>query len=175
MTEADDHFDIPPTDPEDLALLHFTSGTTGTPKGAMHVHEAVVAALHDRQYALDLHPDDIFWCTADPGWVTGTSYGIIAPLTHGVTSIVDEAEFDAERWYGILQSQRVTVWYTAPTAVRMLMKVGTEVGRAIRLSAAALHRQRRRAAQPRGGGVGTDRHSACRFTTTGGRPRPAAS
>lgn len=127
MAEADDHFVIPPTAPEDLALLHFTSGTTGTPKGAMHVHQAVVAHHMTGYYALDFHPDDIFWCTADPGWVTGTSYGIIAPLTHGITSVIDEAEFDAERWYGILQEQGVTVWYTAPTAVRMMMKVGVEV------------------------------------------------
>jgi acetyl-CoA synthetase len=127
MAEADDRFEIQPTDPQDLALLHFTSGTTGKPKGAMHVHEAVVAHHMTGYFALDFHPDDIFWCTADPGWVTGTSYGIIAPLTHGITSIVDEAEFDAERWYGILQNQKVTIWYTAPTAVRMMMKVGTEV------------------------------------------------
>ena len=126
MAEANDHFEIPPTDPEDLALLHFTSGTTGKPKGAMHVHQAVVAHHATGTFALDFHPDDIFWCTADPGWVTGTSYGIIAPFTHGITSIVDEAEFDAERWYSILQNQRVTVWYTAPTAVRMMMKVGVE-------------------------------------------------
>ncbi len=127
MEQADDRFEIGPTDPEDLALLHFTSGTTGKPKGAMHVHEAVVAHHMTGYFALDLHPDDIFWCTADPGWVTGTSYGIIAPLTHGITSIIDEAEFDAERWYRILQDHKVTVWYTAPTAVRMMMKVGTEV------------------------------------------------
>ena len=93
----------------------------------MHVHEAVVAHHMTGRFALDLHPDDVFWCTADPGWVTGTSYGIIAPLTHGITSIVDEADFDAERWYGILQAAEVTVWYTAPTAVRMMMKAGTEV------------------------------------------------
>jgi acetyl-CoA synthetase len=127
MASADDRFVIPPTDPEDLALLHFTSGTTGTPKGAMHVHEAVVAHHVTGHYALDFHPDDIFWCTADPGWVTGTSYGIIAPLTHGITSLVDEADFDAERWYSLLQNQGVTVWYTAPTAVRMMMKVGIDV------------------------------------------------
>ena len=127
MAEADERFEIQPTDPQDLALLHFTSGTTGKPKGAMHVHEAVVAHHMTGYFALDFHPNDIFWCTADPGWVTGTSYGIIAPLTHGITSIVDEAEFDAERWYGILQNQKVTIWYTAPTAVRMMMKVGTEV------------------------------------------------
>jgi acetyl-CoA synthetase len=122
------------TGPEDLALLHFTSGTTGRPKGAMHGHAAVLAHHITGRYALDLHPEDVFWCTADPGWVTGTSYGIIAPLTNGVTMIVDEAEFDAERWYRILQKERVTVWYTAPTAIRMLMKTGEEVVRKYDLS-----------------------------------------
>ena len=138
MANADDRFEIAPTQPEDLALLHFTSGTTGTPKGAMHVHEAVVAHHMTGHFALDFHADDIFWCTADPGWVTGTSYGIIAPLTHGITSIVDEADFDAERWYGIVQRHKVTVWYTAPTAVRMMMKVGTEVIRKFDLTSLRL-------------------------------------
>lgn len=127
MGEASDQFQIPPTNPEDTALLHFTSGTTGTPKGAIHVHEAVVAHHVTGKLALDYHDDDIFWCTADPGWVTGTSYGIIAPLTNGVSSIVDEADFDAERWYRILQEQKVTIWYTAPTAIRMLMKAGKDL------------------------------------------------
>ncbi|MBI2359231.1 MAG: acetate--CoA ligase [Deltaproteobacteria bacterium] len=129
MAEASGHFEIPPTDPEDMALLHFTSGTTGRPKGAIHVHQAVIAHYVTGKYALDFHPEDIFWCTSDPGWVTGTSYGIIAPLTHGITSIVDEGEFDAERWYRILQNEKVTVWYTAPTAVRMMMKVGKDTAR----------------------------------------------
>ncbi|MDQ0731054.1 acetyl-CoA synthetase [Arthrobacter sp. B1I2] len=118
--------DIADTQPEDMALLHFTSGTTGTPKGAIHVHDAVAAHYATGRFALDLHPEDIYWCTADPGWVTGTSYGIIAPLVHGVTAIVDEEELDADRWYRILAGQRVTVWYTAPTALRMLMKAGAE-------------------------------------------------
>jgi acetyl-CoA synthetase len=129
MARADPRFTIEPTAPEDMALLHFTSGTTGRPKGAVHVHEAVVAHHITGRLALDFHPGDVFWCTADPGWVTGTSYGIIAPLTAGITSIVDEAEFDAARWYGILQDQRVTVWYTAPTAIRMLMKTGADLAR----------------------------------------------
>jgi acetyl-CoA synthetase len=127
MAAAPDAFDIVYTQPDDMALLHFTSGTTGTPKGAIHVHEAVIAHHITGKYALDLHEDDIFWCTADPGWVTGTSYGIISPLTSGVTMIVDEADFDAERWYAILREQKVTVWYTAPTAIRMLMRGGTEI------------------------------------------------
>ena len=135
MATAGDDFTIPPTAPEDMALLHFTSGTTGRPKGAIHVHEAVVTHHVTGLYALDLHDDDVFWCTADPGWVTGTSYGIIAPLTHGVTNLVVEAEFDAQSWYGILAQERVTVWYTAPTAIRMMMKLGAGAVRDYDLSA----------------------------------------
>jgi acetyl-CoA synthetase len=126
MEEASDAFTIAPTDPEDMAILHFTSGTTGMPKGAVHVHNAVLTHFITGKYVMDLHPEDIFWCTADPGWVTGTSYGIIAPLIHGITSIVDEADFDSERWYRILEEQRVSVWYTAPTSIRMLMRAPME-------------------------------------------------
>ncbi len=126
---------IAPTDPEALALLHFTSGTTGRPKGAMHVHAAIIAHRATAHFALDLRREDIFWCTADPGWVTGTSYGIIAPLSLGCTMIADEEEFDAERWYGTLERERVSVWYTAPTAIRMLMRAGADLARQFDLSA----------------------------------------
>jgi len=129
LAGASETYEIQPTNPEDIALLHFTSGTTGTPKGAIHVHRAVVAHHATGAMALDLKRDDIFWCTADPGWVTGTSYGIVSPLTHGVTSVVDEADFDAERWYATLEREKVTVWYTAPTAIRMLMRAGPELAR----------------------------------------------
>ncbi|PJK31737.1 acetate--CoA ligase [Minwuia thermotolerans] len=127
LARSSPEFQTVATRPQDTALIHFTSGTTGRPKGAVHVHEAVVAHNITGRVALDLHEDDVFWCTADPGWVTGTSYGIISPLTNGCTMIVDHEEFDAERWYRILQDQAVTVWYTAPTAIRMLMKTGAEV------------------------------------------------
>ena len=134
MVQASDSAVMARTKPEDMALLHFTSGTTGRPKGAVHVHEAVVAHHVTGRLALDLRADDVFWCTADPGWVTGTSYGIISPLTNGATLIVDHAELDIERWYRILQDQQVTVWYTAPTAIRMLMKAGSAVARRFDLS-----------------------------------------
>jgi len=124
MAAASDQFETAKTTADDMALIHFTSGTTGRPKGAVHVHGAVIAHAATGRFALDLKPGDIYWCTADPGWVTGTSYGIISPLVNRVTMIVDEAEFDLERWYGILQNEKVQVWYTAPTAIRMLMRAG---------------------------------------------------
>jgi acetyl-CoA synthetase len=135
MAAADAAFETVATSPDDMALLHFTSGTTGKPKGAIHVHDAVTAHRITGKLALDLHPGDLFWCTADPGWVTGTSYGIISPLANGATLIVDEAEFEAERWYRILQDQQVAIWYTAPTAIRMLMRLGGEIARNYDLSA----------------------------------------
>ena len=135
LDDASDRYDCARTAAEDPALLHFTSGTTGTPKGALHVHEAVVAHHATGRLALDLHDEDLYWCTADPGWVTGTSYGIVAPLTIGVTSIIDEGDFDPDRWYHILQDQRVSVWYTAPTAIRMMMKSGAGIARSYDTSA----------------------------------------
>lgn len=127
MEKANEKFIVRPTKPEDVATYHFTSGTTGFPKGAIHVHEALLMHYMTGKYVLDFHPFDVYWCTADPGWVTGTSYGIISPLVCGVTSLIDEGEFNTKRWCRILQDQQVSIWYTAPTAIRMLMKAGKEV------------------------------------------------
>ncbi len=129
LANVPDEFTTADTKDEEVALLHFTSGTTGKPKGVLHVHAAVVVHHVTAQMALDLKAQDCYWCTADPGWVTGMAYGVIAPLTCGVTSIVDEEEFDPERWYRLLAEEGVTVWYTAPTAIRMLMKAGTDLAR----------------------------------------------
>lgn len=123
MERVSKDFEISPTNPEDPALLHFTSGTTGMPKGALHVHQAVLTHFTTGKYVLDFQKGDVFWCTADPGWVTGTSYGIISPLVNGVSSIIDENEFDGMRWYEILEKEKVNVWYTAPTAIRRLMRM----------------------------------------------------
>ena len=125
MEQASATYETVPTHDTDVALLHFTSGTTGTPKGVTLPHAAVIAQHVTSQLVLDLHPGEVFWCTADPGWVTGIAYGLIGPLTCGVTMIVDREEFDPQRWYQILDEERVNVWYTAPTAIRMLMKAGT--------------------------------------------------
>jgi acetyl-CoA synthetase len=128
-------FAIARTGPEDPALLHFTSGTTGAPKGTVHVHGAVVQHVSTARRVLELGSDDVYWCTADPGGVTGTSYGIVAPLAVGATSVIDEAEFDVHRWYRILAGQHVTVWYTAPTAIRRLMRAGADAAATYDLSA----------------------------------------
>lgn len=129
MREASDEYRVARTDPEDPAVMHYTSGTTGKSKGAVHVHQAVLGHYATGKYVLDLHADDIYWCTADPGWVTGTSYGMFAPHTNGVTSLIYEGGFSASKWYELIARHKVTVWYTAPTAIRLLMKAGDEIVR----------------------------------------------
>ena len=120
----DEGFVIEPTSMADYSVMHYTSGTTGKPKGAVHRHLSILQQYATGKWALDLRNDDIYWCTADPGWVTGTSYGMFAPWSNGVTQLIFEGGFGASRWYKIIQDYGVTVWYTAPTAIRMLMKAG---------------------------------------------------
>ena len=128
--------ELPPLDTtrDDYSVMHYTSGTTGKPKGAVHRHNAVIQHYLTGKWVLDLHPDDIYWCTADPGWVTGTSYGMFAPWTNGVTQVIYEGGFSARKWYEIIERYKVTAWYTAPTAIRMLMKSGSELPRSRDLS-----------------------------------------
>jgi acetyl-CoA synthetase len=127
MAKASESFDVFKTHKEDYAIMHYTSGTTGKPKGAVHAHEAILGHYATGKYVLDLQKDDIYWCTADPGWVTGTSYGMFGPWSNGVTQAVYEGGFSAKRWYKFLEEREVTIWYTAPTAIRMLMKAGDEL------------------------------------------------
>jgi acetyl-CoA synthetase len=117
------------TGEETPSVLHYTSGTTGQPKGAQHVHGSLISQYLTAKTALDLRPGDVYWCTADPGWVTGTSYGIIGPWSNGITQVVLDSGFNAERWYAFIQKHRVTVWYSAPTAIRLLMREGRELAR----------------------------------------------
>jgi len=129
-----DHFDSHTSTGETPSVLHYTSGTTGQPKGAQHVHYSLISQYLTAKWVLDLRPDDIYWCNADPGWVTGTSYGIIGPWSNGVTQAVLDSGFGSERWYGFIQKHRITVWYSAPTAIRLLMRDGTDVVRTFDLS-----------------------------------------
>jgi acetyl-CoA synthetase len=120
-------FEIHPTYAESPSVLHYTSGTTGQPKGVKHVHYSLIAQYLTSKWVLDLRDDDIYWCTADPGWVTGTSYGIIGAFSNGVTQCVLDAGFSAEAWYRFIEKNRITMWYSAPTAIRSLMKAGNEI------------------------------------------------
>ena len=129
MAGASSEFEIEKTRQYDLSVMHYTSGTTGKPKGAAHCHQAIVQHYATGKWVLDFHDDDIYWCTADPGWVTGTSYGMFAPWSNGITQLIYEGGFNASAWYKLIEKYRVTVWYTAPTAVRMLMKAGLDVVR----------------------------------------------
>jgi acetyl-CoA synthetase len=116
-----------PTRAESPSVLHYTSGTTGQPKGVQHVHYSLISQYLTTKVVLDLRGDDIYWCTADPGWVTGISYGIIGPWSMGVTQCVLDAGFSAQAWYHFIEKNKVTMWYSAPTAIRSLMKAGEEI------------------------------------------------
>ena len=126
MGAASDRFDTPATAPDTPSVLHYTSGSTGKPKGVLHRHGSIRYQERTTREVLGLGPDDLFWCTADQGWVTGTSYGIIGPWSLGVTQIHFGGGYNARHWFDLLRDERITVWYTAPTALRMLMREGPD-------------------------------------------------
>lgn len=127
LRHASESFDIEWLKEDDGLILHYTSGSTGQPKGVLHVQKAMLLHYISGKYVLDLKEDDIYWCTADPGWVTGTSYGVFAPWLNGVTNCIAGGRFSPEQWYSMIETFKVTIWYTAPTALRMLMSAGDDI------------------------------------------------
>ena len=127
MDKADDKTEIEWLTLDDPLIIHYTSGSTGKPKGVLHVQKAMLGHLMTGRWVLDMREDDVYWCTADPGWVTGTSYGIFAPWLNGTTNLIRGGRFNAADWYRTIERFRVNIWYSAPTAFRMLMAAGEEV------------------------------------------------
>jgi acetyl-CoA synthetase len=134
MEQASESFEVPQTPAETPSVLHYTSGSTGKPKGVLHAHRSVLQQSFTASSVLGLTPEDIFWCTADQGWVTGTSYGIIGPWSLGVTQIQFGGGYNPAEWFRILQDEKITVWYSAPTALRMLMREEDELYKGFDLS-----------------------------------------
>jgi acetyl-CoA synthetase len=134
MEGAEDKTEIEWLTLDDPLIIHYTSGSTGKPKGVLHVQRAMLGHLMTGRWVLDFGEDDVYWCTADPGWVTGTSYGILAPWLNGATNLVRGGRFNASEWYDTIERFRVNIWYSAPTAFRMLMAAGEEAAKRYDLS-----------------------------------------
>ncbi|CAN7258777.1 acetate--CoA ligase [Rossellomorea sp. LjRoot5] len=134
FAEASDKLEVEWVDRNDGLILHYTSGSTGKPKGVLHVHNAMIQHYQTSKWVLDLQEEDVYWCTADPGWVTGTSYGIFGPWLTGASNVIVGGRFKPENWYKTIEDYGVTVWYSAPTAFRMLMGAGDEVVKQFDLS-----------------------------------------
>jgi len=134
MQDVSPEFTTPPTPPETPSILHYTSGSTGKSKGVLHAHRSVLSQNQTAREVLQLTPEDIYWCTADQGWVTGTSYGIIGPWSVGVTQVHYGGNYDSRAWFTLLEQEGVTIWYTAPTALRMLMREDPSIYRQFDLS-----------------------------------------
>lgn len=133
MEQPDTPF-IQEVEGESGMLLHYTSGSTGKPKGVLHVHGALIHQYVSGAEVYDFKPGDVYWCTADPGWITGTSAGMFAPLLHGITMVIRGGRFRPEEWYQTLEKFRINVWFSAPTAFRMLMAAGDELPKQYDLS-----------------------------------------
>ncbi|MCP8617179.1 acetate--CoA ligase [Salirhabdus salicampi] len=126
MNQASTNYELEWVDLEDGMLIHYTSGSTGKPKGVYHAHNAMIHHYQTGKWVLDLKEEDIYWCTADPGWVTGTSYGVFAPWLNGVTNVIRGGRFTPDDWYSTIEKYNVNIWYSAPTAFRRLMSAGEE-------------------------------------------------
>lgn len=129
-----DDYEYLEVDAEHPSLLHYTSGSTGKPKGVLHAHGGIGLQITTVKEVFQPDPDDLFWCTADQGWVTGTTYGITAPWACGMTQLHYCGVYDPEVWFGLLQDEKVTIWYTAPTALRMIIKEEDKVAGKFNLS-----------------------------------------
>ena len=167
---------------EDPLFILYTSGSTGKPKGVLHTTGGyLVYASMTHQYVFDYHDGDIYWCTADVGWVTGHSYIVYGPLANGATTLMFEGVPnypEHSRFWEVVDKHKVNIFYTAPTAIRALMRAGDGAGEedlAQDPRACSARSASRSIRKPGSGTTTSSATAAARSSTPGGRPRPAAS